>query len=82
MQALAGVLRWIERRVYRIIKAAHMLACVAHRAKCPEAKLAALGVLACAYEAREEGQTYHRKGPTGAFGGVLKGTYDPVAGAV
>ena len=76
VQALAGVLRWIVRRVYRIIKAAHMLACVAHRAKCPEAKLAALGVLACAYEARDEGQTYHRKGPSGAFGGVLKGTYD------
>ena len=76
VMAIAGILRWGCRRVIRILRATHLIASVQHRSKCPEAKLAALGVLACLYHARNEGQLVHQDAPDPAFRGVLRGTVD------
>ena len=76
-QKIVGDLRWMCRRIYRIVNGAHKLACVAHRAKCPKALDAAYGMLVAAWQAREEGQTYHFDADEETFSGVVKGTVDP-----
>ena len=68
------------RRVYRIVNGAHKLACVCHRAKCPEALDAAIGVLYSAWLARDEGQTYSFNAREESYAGVVKGTVDPRRG--
>ena len=80
MQEITGDLRWMCRRVYRITNGSHKLACVAHRAKCPEALQAAEGVLASAWLARDEGQNYTKDAGEETFSGVIKGTVDPRRG--
>ena len=79
---LVGDLRWMCKRVIRIIKHSHMLSLVANAPKDPDATLrAALGVLALAYIAREEGRTWGGSTATTTFVGALKGTVSSVKGS-
>ena len=80
VQSITGDLRWSVRVLVRITKMLHRLSCVAARSFCPDAKLAALGVVAVAYHHRHEGLTYGGATDNGTFGGVLKGSVDPRKG--
>ena len=75
VQRLTGDLRWMTRRVIVIVRAVHILSCVAACSEEEQAMLCCLGVLAMAFHARYEGLTWG-----GCYGratqltGALKGT--------
>jgi hypothetical protein len=74
-QRVVGDLRWMLKRVTRIVKPVHHLSCVMQRAP-PGTLLVAFAVLACAYDYRMEGHTWSADADEASFVGVLRGTQD------
>ena len=75
VMSLVGDLKWMTRRVVRIVKHVHMLAMVANAPAEPKlALLAAKGVLAVAYVTRREGFTWGGALGESKIVGTLKGT--------
>ena len=77
-QRVVGAIRWMIRRLVRLMRAAHMLSCVAARCSrvvdghpCGGLNTA-LGVLAEGYAARREGHTYSEHTGPIQFIGVVK----------
>ena len=78
-QTIVGAIRWMVKRIVRIMRAAHLCSCVAQGCS-PGGVNAALGVLAEAYDARREGHSFSEHTGAMQFIGVVKGTVDAVKG--
>ena len=78
-QCIVGALRWMVRRIVRIVKATHMCSCVAQRCS-KGGRNAALGVLIEAYDSKREGHIYDENTGPIQFLGVVKGTVNAVKG--
>ena len=73
VMSIGQVLRWCSLRIARVLRPAHLVARVQHRAP-PEAMACALGVLALACDQRQEGRSYGLAAERSQCDGVLKGT--------
>ena len=75
VRSITGQLRWLTKRIMRIVKHTWKLSCIQGRAS-EGAKTAALGVVALVYFCAGEGHTWDENAVDGSFRGVLKGTVD------